>query len=175
MSRLFGEIRQLGYVVRDIEAAMRHWIDVVGVGPWFYAEHMPFQNFAYKGQLSDVRVSIALANSGPLQVELIQQRNDAPSMYLDFLAAGNEGLQHFCFWPEDYDGMLRLAAERGYRIGQSGDSSRGPFAYLETEAHPGTVVELAVLSPTRKRVFDAIEEASRGWDGRDPVRTQWPS
>ncbi len=33
MSRLFGPIRQNGYVVRDIEAAMAHWIDVLQVGP----------------------------------------------------------------------------------------------------------------------------------------------
>ena len=26
MSRLFGEMRQVGIVVRDIEAAMRHWV-----------------------------------------------------------------------------------------------------------------------------------------------------
>ena len=31
MSRLFGEIRQMGYVVRDIEDAMHHWIEVCGV------------------------------------------------------------------------------------------------------------------------------------------------
>ncbi len=36
-------------------------------------------------------MSIALANSGPLQIELIEQRNDAPSMYRDFLAAGRVG------------------------------------------------------------------------------------
>ena len=34
MSLLFGPLRQMGYVVRDIEGAMRHWIDVCGVGPW---------------------------------------------------------------------------------------------------------------------------------------------
>ena len=32
MSRFLGEIRQLGYVVHDIEAAMDHWSRVLGVG-----------------------------------------------------------------------------------------------------------------------------------------------
>jgi hypothetical protein len=45
MSRLFGGVIQNGYVVRDIEAAMRHWIDVLGVGPWFYIEHLPVSDF----------------------------------------------------------------------------------------------------------------------------------
>jgi hypothetical protein len=39
MNRIFGAIRQSGYVVRDIEAALRHWTSVLGVGPFFYATH----------------------------------------------------------------------------------------------------------------------------------------
>ena len=38
MSRIFGAITQNGYVMRDIQAAMRHWIEVLGVGPWHSAE-----------------------------------------------------------------------------------------------------------------------------------------
>lgn|SRR5438093_7244272 len=45
MSRIFGAVTQAGYVVRDIEAAMRHWVEVLGVGPWFYAEHAPIEDF----------------------------------------------------------------------------------------------------------------------------------
>ena len=33
MSRIFGAVCQNGYVVRDIDAAMKHWIEVMGVGP----------------------------------------------------------------------------------------------------------------------------------------------
>ncbi|MDX2155302.1 MAG: VOC family protein [Hyphomicrobiaceae bacterium] len=106
MSRIYGEVRQLGYVVRDIEAAMKHWVEVLGVGPWFYVDRLPVRHFAYRGRPSDPHVSIALANSGRVQIELIQQRNDAPSMYLDFLASGPEGLQHVSTWPVDYEATL---------------------------------------------------------------------
>ena len=53
MSRLFGEIRQMGYVVRDIEDAMHHWIEVCGVGPWFYIDKLPMFDFYYRGQAGD--------------------------------------------------------------------------------------------------------------------------
>ena len=33
MSRFFGEIRQVAYLVPDIEAAMDYWSSVLGVGP----------------------------------------------------------------------------------------------------------------------------------------------
>jgi len=35
LSRIFGEIRQNGYVVRDIESAMKHWTHIMGVGPFY--------------------------------------------------------------------------------------------------------------------------------------------
>jgi hypothetical protein len=34
MSRAFGPIRQIAFVVRDIDAAMRQWTEVLGVGPF---------------------------------------------------------------------------------------------------------------------------------------------
>src|SRR5438105_204307 len=88
MSRLFGPMRQVGIVVRDIEKAMRHWVEVCGIGPWFYAEQLPLSEFRYKGRVYDIKMSVALANSGEVQLELIQQRCDSPSLYRDFLAGG---------------------------------------------------------------------------------------
>lgn len=39
MSRIFGSLRQNGYVVRDIAAALHHWTTVLGVGPFFVPVH----------------------------------------------------------------------------------------------------------------------------------------
>ena len=44
MSRFFGEMRQLGYVVPDIEAAMDYWSRTLGVGPWYYNPKVPIVN-----------------------------------------------------------------------------------------------------------------------------------
>lgn len=80
MSRIFGAVRQNGYVVRDIEAAMKHGIKAMGVGPWYYMDRVKIDWFRHRGRDSTVEMSIALANSGDLQIELIQQRNDASSL-----------------------------------------------------------------------------------------------
>ena len=117
MSRLFGPMRQVGIVVRDIEKAMRHWVEVCGVGPWFYTEQLPMDEFRYKGRIYDLKVSIALANSGDVQLELIQQRNDVPSLYRDFLAAGHEGMQHWSSWPVNYHEIRERALTSGWQIG----------------------------------------------------------
>ena len=40
LSRIFGAVCQNGYVVRDIRAAMDHWVNVMGVGPWYYIDRV---------------------------------------------------------------------------------------------------------------------------------------
>ncbi|MBU6492592.1 MAG: VOC family protein [Burkholderiales bacterium] len=171
MSRFFGEIRQAGYVVHDIEAAMDHWSRVLGVGPWFYNERVPVEHYRYRGQAYEIHNSVALANSGPLQVELIQTRNDAPSMYRDFLAAGHTGLQHNAYWTTNFDADLARLERHGFRVAMSGEvGQNGRFVYFDTEAHPGTVIELSEVAGPKGKMFDLIRAASLDWDGRDPVR-----
>ncbi|HEX3954538.1 MAG TPA: VOC family protein [Stellaceae bacterium] len=175
MSRLFGEMRQVGIVVRDIEKAMRHWVEVCGVGPWFYAERLPMTNYRYRGTPYDTpHLSIALANSGNVQLELIQQRCTTPSLYQDFLGAGHEGMQHWSSWPVNYHEIRERALASGWQSGQEGDSPRGPFIYFLNEGHPGTIIEMAEATATRMRIFDQVCEAAIGWDGKDPIRENWP-
>ena len=172
MSRIFGPIRQNGYVVRDIEKALRHWTTVLGVGPFFYFERAPITEFSYRGVTSPLEVSIALGNSGDLQIELIQQRNDAPSMYREFLAAGREGLQHVAYWTNEFEADLARCLDAGFVVGQAGvaGGANGRFVYFDTEAHPGTVVELSDSSGAKGMFFKHIAEVAKTWDGTDPVR-----
>lgn len=173
MSRIFGAIAQNGYVVRDIHKAMDHWINVMGVGPWFFVERVQLDNFSYKGEPSPLEMSVALANSGDLQIELIKQTNDAPSMYLDFLAAGHEGLQHVSYWTNEYQALYDKALSLGYTVGQEGQigGEQGRFAYFDTQQdQPGTIIEISDLSGPKRSVFDYIRKASIDWNGAKPIR-----
>ena len=175
MSRFFGEIRQVAYLVPDIEAAMRYWSDVLGVGPWFYNPKVPIENYTYRGQRYEPHNSVALANAGGLQIELLQTRNDVPSMYRDFLRAGLSGVQHFAYWTETFDDDLARADAAGFKVCMSGEvGDNGRFVYFETpeddRAWPGTVVELSEVAGPKGRLFKLIREASVNWDGAHPVR-----
>lgn len=172
MSRIFGKVCQNGYVVRDIEAALKHWTEVLGVGPFYYIEHVKMDWFTYRGEPSNAEVSIALANTGDLQIELIQQRNDAPSMYRDFLEAGREGLQHMSYWTRDYQADFERFLSLGYQVGQEGQigGPQGRFAYFETETHPGTIIEVSDISGSKGVFFEKIRNEAAKWDGERPVR-----
>ena len=172
MSRFFGKVCQNGYVVRDIEAALKHWTDVLGVGPFFYIDRVKCDWYTYRGEPSPVEMSIALANTGDLQIELIQQRNDAPSMYLDFLNAGREGLQHMSCWTVNYQADYDRALAAGYKVGHEGQigGEQGRFVYFDTETHPGTVIEMSDISGAKGKFFAHIRRAAESWDGTDPIR-----
>jgi catechol 2,3-dioxygenase-like lactoylglutathione lyase family enzyme len=176
MSRHFGEIRQVAYLVPDIEAAMDHWARVLGVGPWYYNPKVPIRNYHYRGERHEPHNSVALANAGGLQIELLQPRNDVPSMYRDFLRAGHQGVQHVAYWTEDFDADLARAEAAGFRVCMGGEvGENGRFVYFEDRlasgtALPGTTIELSEVAGPKGRLFKLIREAAVGWDGHDPVR-----
>jgi hypothetical protein len=173
MSRLFGEMRQMGFVVPDLQKSMRHWSDVCAIGPWFWFEKSSFILYRYKGKVYDnLDVTVGFANSGEFQIELIQQRCNTPSMYRDFLARyPRGGLQHWSSWPVDYKARYDAALKAGYTIGMEGDHARGPFVYFDNEGDDlGSVIEMAELTQGRAKFFDMVREAAVGWDGRDPFR-----
>ncbi len=173
MSLIFGAPCQLGYVVRDIRAAMDAWTRH-GVGPWFYIENVEADYFRHRGVDSPLQMSVAIANSGPLQLELIQQRNDAPSLYREFLDSGREGFQHISYWTTDYQDLYDRALSLGYAVGHEGSigGERGRFAYLEREDARAseTLIEISDVSGPKGAFFDHVRETAAGWDGSDPIR-----
>lgn len=171
MSLLFGPIWQLGYVVRDLDAALDHWVSA-GVGPWYVFDPFPIDRFCYRGGPSIVpNAAIALSNSGTTQVELICQRDDAPTMYRDFLATSGEGLQHLGYLPADYDRALATATAKGWEIAHEGSASGTRFVYLDHRGHAGTVCELVDLDPRSRSFFEHIASEAAAWDGTtNPVR-----
>jgi hypothetical protein len=168
VSRTFGKIAQIGYVVRDLRASMDFWV-AQGVGPWFYMDPVPVEDFRYRGAPSDMRIAAALANSGDLQIELIQPLDDHPSLYRDFLGAGHEGAQHVGYWTKDYQELYDRALGLGYTVAQEGSISGGRFAYLDTETHAGTVIEISDIGGHKGELFAMLRELAAGWDGMSPI------
>src|SRR4051812_21682473 len=97
VAAVLGNTVQWGYVVRDLEAAMRHWTEVLRVGPFIAIGDFGKVQARHRGEPTDVKLVCAFSYLGDIQIELIQQLNDAPSPYMEFLAAGREGLQHHGF------------------------------------------------------------------------------
>lgn len=167
------KIQQLGFVVRDAARAMVQWRERFGVGPFFVASEIPMMDFHYRGAPSSPVVTLAVSHWGDMQIELVEQHNDAPSGYREFLDAGPEGLQHMASWSDAYEADLDRCLARGFTVQHEGLSPMDRvtrFAYLASGAHPGTVLELIQMTPQKHRRFAEIAAVCAGWDGSDPVR-----
>jgi catechol 2,3-dioxygenase-like lactoylglutathione lyase family enzyme len=167
-----GAIRQIGYVVRDLDAAMESWCGL-GVGPWFTLRNLEQPNCLYRGQPCSPTTSLAFANSGALQVELIQVHDDGPSIYREFVDGGREGFHQLAWWADDFDELMRKATAAGWPIVFSGDGGGTTrFAYFELDTTISTIVEVMELSEATRGMADLVESAAAEWDGvTDPVRS----
>ncbi|OLO25813.1 hypothetical protein PZ61_0235865 [Streptomyces sp. MNU77] len=165
-------VDQLGFVVPDIEAAMAYWSEVLGVGPFFYLPKSAIRSLTYQGRETDVASSTALAQCGGVQIELVQQRNDAPSAYADFLRDHpTGGLHHLGRFVSDYDAAVAESTAAGRQVIQEGSSSdRIRFCYVGGPGRPGMPLELIEV-PALRVLFDHIADAARTWDGSAPVRS----
>jgi hypothetical protein len=177
MKQVFGAIRQNGYVVRDLQAGVRYWTEVMGVGPFFLLDHITMPGFSYHGRPADPEISVAFSHHGSLQIELIQQHNDEPSMFREFLQSGRQGLHHVACWTEDYDGDKTRMLGRGFEVGHASelkedesDLVSARFCYVHHRDIPGMIVEILERTPPGDHMQRRIEEEARAWDGTDPLR-----
>ncbi len=164
-----GPVMQIAFVPADFDAAIRHWTQVMGVGPFFLIENIALEDMRYLGKPSDCIFSIALAYWGEMQVELIRQENDSPSIY-----RGCEGsaLHHTCVLTDDIEKARATAISAGAAIlveAKVGDD--GAVLYVDTGGGAGSIVEILQPAHGGAALFAAIKAASMGWDGNHPVRT----
>lgn len=170
MSRRFGPIMQNGYVVRDWRAAADYWSRELGVGPFFVMEHIRFRSCTFRGAPATIDMSVAIAYSGDHQIELVEQHNDSPSIYREFLDARGEGLQHVGVLVDAIEPIV-AAAGWGERVIQAGETLVGQrFAYLDVGPHPGAMVELIEVGAEARAAFAYMKKAAAQWNGERPIR-----
>jgi hypothetical protein len=177
MTRFAGPIRQIGLVVEDVDSAMRFWADRLGVGPFLVFRRLSFEHYIYRGEPAEPpEVSIGIAHSGALQVEIIQQHNSAPSSYRDFLEQGLRGFHHISPWfchAESYDEAHRRLRSSGLNLVQEG-SPRGidlRVAYFADPDNRWPQFEISEsLAPSVSAISQKLMELSSIWDGEDPIR-----
>ena len=167
MDRVFGPVMQNGFVVDDLDRAIAHWTQRMGVGPFFIFPRIDFAECWYQDrQALDIDLTVAIAYWGDLQIELIQQRNEAPSIYRDFRARGLSGLQHMGVITQSLDADLSALARRAIYPVQHGRVASGMrFAYVATDYHPGGMIELIEAGSKGLAFFDKMRIAARDWTG----------
>jgi methylmalonyl-CoA/ethylmalonyl-CoA epimerase len=134
-------VSQIGLVVRDLEKAAAFYHSTFGIGPFSIVPKMRFDGIILRGRPTDSKVKLGFADSGPLQIELIQPL-EGENIYTEFLRSGNEGLHHLGFEVDNFEGMLAKFERQGIEPLFWKNFGSMAFAYLDTGKIGGVIVEL---------------------------------
>jgi len=163
---------QMCWVVPDIQAAMSTWLKTTGVGPFFLFDQVGFEQPVYRGQPSQSPdIAAAMAQAGDIQIELVCQRDDKPSMWRDVVPAGKSGLHHMALYCSDYDADLAAYTGAGAQVAFSGLMMGSRVCWVDTTRELGFMIELIEANDVAKSVFAQFEAAARNWDGSQPIRS----
>ena len=169
-----GEYRffQLGFIVDDIDEAAGRWAATFGVGPFRVQPGGPLKYVA-GGVESTIDLQTAVAQAGPVQIELIRQRDRTPSIFLDHHEkfGGGAALHQVSTITADFDAKVAQYRDQGYEIAADVYSPGFHLAFVDTLADFGFYVEL-VDGPAQFIEGPAAVAASCArWDGvTAPVR-----
>ena len=158
-------ILQMSWVVRDLEEAALRWHRTTGIGPFIINRHIPITGGVHRGRPQKTDFSTAIAQAGPVQVELVQQHDDSPSCYRDLIAAGDEGMHHVAVIAEDYDAAVATYTAQGHEIASAGNFGEVRFSYIDTTQSIGHMVEILEDSRAIRAFFAMIVRAAEEWDG----------
>ena len=165
---------QQAYLVNDVEAAVRRWDALFGAGPFRVVPHHRADWFEYRGTPQEADVTYAFGYLGDLQIQLIQQHDDTPSIYRDLYAAGEEGHHHTAFLVHDYAAerqrLIDLGAPPVCEL-RHGDVEAG---YFDTVATTGGFTELHTDPPRSLQSFAVQRRAHQLRRPGDSPFFVWP-
>jgi len=166
-----GQIVQAAYVVRRIRPAIDWWIKDGRAGPFFLLESFTGSEQRYRGRPSTADVSIAMGFAGHMMIELIQPRDDKPSVYKEIIDRRGYGFHHIGIAFEDVEAERVAYEARGYHVAFSAPVPSGGTVYYmgEGDGAPG-FVELIPATPGMDEMFTRYWRAAVDWDGNEPIR-----
>ncbi len=165
---LSGEVKQLGYIVDDVEKGMDAWTKQVGLGPWICYQNVKLWG-TYKGSPTTVYMHVALTYQANMQIELIQPLNDAPSPYKEFTDRGRCGLHHFAYLCEDMQGAVELAQVNELEVTFDITNGFNRYVYLTSPLMPDVFIELIEASKDFVAQFEQGVTLAKNWRGENPV------
>ncbi|MFG6502280.1 VOC family protein [Microbacterium sp. P05] len=165
-----GRMRQIAFVVPDLDEATVGWHRSTNAGPFYIDRHVR-PNITYRGTLgAPLEYSAAFAGLGDVMLELIEQHSDEPSVYRDTFAPGTGGVHHLGYIVPTLDGAIEHFRSAGVEPAMIVHDS-DPLIYFDTRSTTGGLMtELLVSGNERGDLFERVIASGRNWNGEHPIR-----
>ncbi len=165
----FGPIRQVAWVVRDLQASVGNWQRLSGVGPWTCFRNVAM-NGTFRGAPGKVRMHVALGYQGDTEIELIEDLGAGPSPYRSAQGAPLIGMHHVAWFSSDVAADVARGRSRGLETVFEAANDVTRVAYLEDPREPGVLLEFIEMNAVMRAGLEARLAAARSWRGGDAVQ-----
>lgn len=162
--KLLGPIKQIAYVVGDLNASIQQWITLTGVGPWTVFRNTTMHGDC-RGAPTSVKLHVGLSYQEGMQIELIEVISKTPSPYQDASGKPLVGMHHIAWHSKDLDGDVARAQARGLKTAFAASNGAVRVAYMESGQSPGVLLEFIEAVPAVLEGFAAGIKATQEWDG----------
>jgi methylmalonyl-CoA/ethylmalonyl-CoA epimerase len=140
------KVSQIGIVVPDIGKAVRYYSKILDIQPWFRSKTAS-NNAVFQGESFSLKLDIALAFSGGLEIELIQMLTDRECIYSAIMKNQGGGLHHIGAMVTGFDKKLEQLKTMGIGVIQSGiiktvGGAVTKYAYMDTISTCGIISEI---------------------------------
>ncbi|MCR4301440.1 MAG: VOC family protein [Sulfuricaulis sp.] len=136
---------QIAWVVKDIAAAERFFIETMGVKKFLRMENLSAKDTqgTCLGKPENWVCNLYIAYAGDTQVELIQPVS-GDSMFNESLDKHGDAVQHIAYWLDDseYDAAAKHLEAAGYPLIQDFKLPILRVGYFDTRTAIGVVTEL---------------------------------
>jgi methylmalonyl-CoA/ethylmalonyl-CoA epimerase len=167
-----GPVMQMSYVPKDLDAAIKHWTENMGVGPFFLIENIQLANTRFLDQPSGAIYTVALSYWGDMQIELIRPENDAPFIFDGAYLPPEGAVHHIAIMTDDMDKALEIAKASGATLLVEGDvGPQSKAVYLDSGTGAGGIIEITCFAEEHLAFFEMVRQTCANWDGRDPIRS----
>ena len=155
---------------------MRRYTDLLRIGPWFLIGPFVPAKGIYRGAVTTMRISLAVAFAGEAMVELIEQHDEAPSVYQETLKArGAHGFHHWAIGARDFDATVARFKAQGYPRGVFGYlAARRPRRLLRHNGDLPGMLEIIEMTADVEEQYQRMYQAAKDWDGRHAVHRLAP-
>lgn len=154
----YARIHQLGFVVADMDQAVRDYSKIYHIKRWYHALNEMHDQIYYLGKnIRDDGFNVVIGYTGNLEIELITSTAEE-NIYVNFLRENGPGLHHISYWVTNLDEALQDYKDLGFELVQHGRMG-----------NRSVVTHYAYLRPPNTRFGNIVELAETRMYGKIPV------
>ncbi len=134
---------QVGIVVADVEATAREWSRMLGLPmPEIrITDELDFARTEYEGAPTYARARMAFLHLGQVDIELLEPIGE-PSTWNDHLLQHGPSMHHIAFEISGMGDKRAYLGSQGLGLIQRGEYVGGRYAYFDSQARLGAILEL---------------------------------